>query len=40
MIVDVEALLQPVAGDTPGGPDLSFDRDFRRFEAALEELSS
>jgi len=40
MIVDVEALLQPVAGDLPAGPDLSFDRDFRRFEAGLEELAN
>jgi type VI secretion system protein ImpA len=40
MIVDVEALLQPVPGDLPAGPDLSFDRDFRRFEAELEELTT
>lgn len=40
MVVDVEALLQPVEGETPAGPDLSFDRDFRRFETELEELTT
>jgi type VI secretion system protein ImpA len=40
MAIDVEALLQPIPGDAPAGPDLSYDREFTRFAAGLDELGS
>lgn len=39
MSLDVEALLQPVSDEEPVGPDLSYDRDFRRISRELEEIA-
>ena len=37
MALDVEALLQPISEEEPSGPDLSYDRDFRRISRELDE---
>lgn len=39
MALDVEALLQPISEEEPSGPDLSYDRDFRRISRELDEAA-